>query len=188
MKIKIIVIFLLLISNVANAKVYKIKLESDDWIKVIPHVYPAADWTGQEWYCGAQSYVTTMWRDNYGTKKKLFMKAKLSKDNKEKHLKTFDKFLRNYINPPSNSGYCPRGKNTDLETWVDYENKIIGIFKVINYDEWGCMIFQSLIQIKRNIKTSVAMVCQKSHGTFYDFLTVPRYFKIDLDSFRSLNN
>ena len=63
----------------------------------------------------------------------------------------------------------------------------MGVFKVIQYDHWGCMIFQSLIQIKRNIRTNVAMVCQKSHGTFYDFLTIPRYFKIDVDSFKMIN-
>ena len=61
------------------------------------------------------------------------------------------------------------------------------MFKVIKYDEGGCMIFQTLIQIKKNIKTSVAMVCQKSFGTFFDFLTVPIYFKVDKESFKRLN-
>jgi len=188
MKIKIIIIFLLLINNsyALGGKVYKIQLDNDDWIKEIPHVYPTADWTGEEWYCGAHSYVTTTWRDDYRPKKKLLMGAKLSKDNKLKHLKTFDKFLKNYKNQPIHSS-CPRGKSTDLETWVDYKNKTIGVFKVIQYDNWGCMIFQSLIQIKRNIRTIVAMVCQNSNGTYYDFLTVPKYFKIDLDSFKKLN-
>ena len=173
-------------SYALGGKVYKIQLDNDDWIKVIPHVYPTADWTGQKWYCGAHSYVTTTWGDNHRPKKKLLMGAKLSKANKIIHLQTFDRFLRNYTNQPIHTN-CPRGKSTDLETWVDYKNKTIGVFKVIQYDNRGCMIFQSLIQIKRNIRTNVAMVCQNSNGTYYDFLTVPKYFKIDLDSFKRLN-
>ena len=186
----LLIIFFLLFANKSYAfggKVYKITLDNDDWIKVMPHVYTAADWAGQKWYCGAHRDVTSTWQDDNRKIKKLLMGAKLSEDNKQKHLKTFDKFLRNYKNQPPNKGYCPQGKETDLETWIDYKNKTFGVFKVINYDGSGCMIFQSLIQIKSNIKTIVAMVCQKSHGTYYDFFTVPRYFKIDLDSFKSLN-
>ena len=63
----------------------------------------------------------------------------------------------------------------------------MGVFKVIQYDNDGCMIFQSLIQIKREIRTNVALVCQRSHGTFYNFLDIPIYFKVDLDSFKRLN-
>ena len=60
----------------------------------------------------------------------------------------------------------------------------MGAFKVIRYDNSECMIFQSLIQIKRNIRTNVGLVCQRSHGNYYDFITVPKYFKIDLDSLK----
>ena len=187
----LLIILLLLFANKSYAlggKVYKIQLDNDDWIKVIPHVYPTTDWTGAKWFCGAQSYVTTTWGDDYRPKKKLLMGVKLSNENKLKHLKTFELFLRNYKEQLNPSARCPQGQSTDLETWVDYKNKTMGVFKVIQYDNLGCMIFQSLIQIKKNIRTNVAMVCQRSHGTFYDFLTVPRYFKIDVDSFKRLNN
>ena len=172
--------------NIPFAKVYKIQLDNDDWIKIIPDVYETADWYGNQWYCGAHSYVQ-FWKDDWRKTKKLLMGTKLSKDNKQKHLKTFDKFLRNYKNQPLNRGRCPIGKNTDLETWVDYKNKTMGVFKVIQYDNDGCMIFQSLIQIKRKIRTNVALVCQWSHGTIYNFLDIPIYFNVDLDSFKRLN-
>ena len=79
------------------------------------------------------------------------------------------------------------GNDNDILSRIDYTNKTLGVFKVIKYEQWGCMIFQTLIQIKKEIKTNVAMVCQKSHGTFFDFLTVPKYFKVDKVSFKRLN-
>jgi len=185
MKILIIIIFLLLTnkSYALGGKVYKIQLDNDEWIKEFPDVYPTVDWAGQKWYCGAHSSVPTTWPDDYRREKKLLMGVKLSKDNELKHLKTFDKFLRNYKNQPLHKS-CPYPKNNDFETWVDYENKTMGAFKVIRYDNSECMIFQSLIQIKRNIRTNVGLVCQRSHGNYYDFITVPKYFKIDLDSLK----
>ena len=74
------------------------------------------------------------------------MGTKLSKENKQKHLTTFQKFLRNY-KYSTKKGYCPEGNDNDLETWIDYKNKTMGVFKVIKYDEGGCMIFQTLIHI-----------------------------------------
>ena len=185
----LLIIFLSLFINNAYAlggKVYSIKLDNNNWIKVIPHVYPTADWSGQEWYCGAQSFVPTKWGNDWRKPKKLLMGTKLSKENKQKHLNTFQNFLRNYKHS-TKKGYCPEGNDSDLETWIDYKNKTMGVFKVIKYDEWGCMIFQTLIQIKKNIKTNVAMVCQRSHGTSFDFITVPKYFKVDKESFKRLN-
>ena len=76
-----------------GGKVYSIKLDNNNWIKVIPHVYPTADWSGQEWYCGAQSFVPTKWGNDWRKPKKLLMGTKLNKENKQKHLNTFQKFL-----------------------------------------------------------------------------------------------
>ena len=189
MKFLLTILFLLFMnkSYALGGKVYKIKLDNDKWIKEIPHVYPTADWSGQEWYCGAHRYVTTTWGDDWRKPKKLLMGTKLSKENKQRHLKTFEKFLRNYKHPTRIKGRCPDGKSTDLETWIDYKNKTIGIFKVIQYDEKNCMIFQTLIQIKRKIRTNIGLVCQREYGNYYDFLTVAKYFKVDLDSFKRLN-
>ena len=188
---RIVVIFLLLISNAANAKVYKIKLESDDWIKVVPHVYYKADWSGAEWYCGAFNEVTTTERDWRKDSKNL-MGFKLSKENKKKHLNLFDEFLNNYMNKNLLNTQCPNGNYDDLETWIDYKNKIIGMFKVISYDRSihsSCMIYQTLIQVKNNIRTRVSAVCKPSYENYYyyDFITLPRYLKIDVDSFKRLN-
>ncbi len=186
MKIILIILFLLFTnkSYALGGKVYSIKLDNNNWIKEMPHIYPTADFSGREWYCGAQSYVSTMWPDDHGVRKKLLMGAKLSKENKQKHLNTFKVFLRKVS---TNKVNCPEGNDDYYETWIDYKNKTLGVFKVIKYDEWGCMIFQTLIQIKKDIKTNVAMVCQKSHGTFFDFLTVPKYFKVDKESIKRLN-
>ena len=59
----------------------------------------------------------------------------------------------------------------------DYKNKIIGMFKVISYDRSihsSCMIYQTLIQVKNNIRTRVSAVCQPSYENYYyyDFLTL----------------
>ena len=191
---RIVVIFLLLISNAANAKVYKIKLESDDWIKVVPHVYYEADWRGYEWGCGSFSTIYTTESDWRKDSKNL-MGFKLNEENKKKHINLFNKFLRNYINQKNsvNDPPCPNGDYDDLETWIDYKNKIIGMFKVISYDRRGwntnCMIYQTLIQVKKNIRTRISGVCYNhySYNYHYDFQTLPRYLKIDVDSFKRLN-
>ena len=184
----LLIIFLSLFVNDAYAlggKVYSLTL-NNKWIKQMPHVHTKADRNGQEWYCGANSNISTMWGDDSRKNKKLLMGVKLSKENKQKHLNTFNKFLSKYQFSNKRSD-CYAGRSSDLETWIDYKNNILGAFKVIRYDTWGCMIFQTLIQKKQNIKTNVAIVCQKSHGTFYDFITIPKYFKVDLDLFERLN-
>ena len=93
---RIVVIFLLLISNAANAKVYKIKLESDDWIKVVPHVYYEADWRGYEWGCGSFSTIYTTESDWRKDSKNL-MGFKLNEENKKKHINLFNKLVLTFI-------------------------------------------------------------------------------------------
>ena len=118
------------------------------------------------------------------------MGVKLSKENKKKHIKAFESFLRYYINQDSYSA-CPYATSNSIETWFDYKNKIMGVFKAIRFDRASsnCMIYQSLIQKDINVRTRVSMVCKNSYdGRFwYEFTKVPWYFKIDLDSFKRLN-
>ena len=69
MRILIFILFLFSFSNV-NAKVYKIKLDNNNWIKTLPHVYTEADWAGTEWFCGASNWIDTVESDWRKDKKK----------------------------------------------------------------------------------------------------------------------
>jgi len=187
----LLIILLSLFLNSAYAKVYSIKLDNNKWIKEIPHVYTEADWRGTEWYCGATSYLGG-WENDRRKNKKNLMGVNLSKENKEKHIYVFKRFLNTYIEG-NIYAECSKAQAVSIDTWFDYENKIMGVFKALRHEKpmrhKKCMIYQSLIQKDVNVKTRVSMACYNSYSKnwYYNFREIPMYFKIDLDSFKRLN-
>ena len=146
----LIIIFLFILTNNVNAKVYKITLKNNNWIKEIPRVYIETPFASRDWYCGAVTNIDSTWHNEQYSWNLMgpFTKVKLNKENKIKHRSKFDLFLRKNFNPTSYDKInCMNYSKDILETWFDHKNKTMGLFKLIQHDG-RCMIYQTLIQKK----------------------------------------